>query len=128
MRALLILILFPISILYAAPTQEQFKSFLEESAKARHAQAEEIYKLKLSLLNKQHEEQKKLIDEINELSLQMKFGDKEHNKKIKKQIKEKWRAMKEDREEQREQVKELRKKFKEENKKRRREFKKSFDD
>lgn len=107
-----------------AEGEAKFKQFLTEAAESRRAQADKMYQLKLELLNQEHSDQKKLIDEINALSMQMEFGDRDHNKKLKGEIKRKWRSMKEVQEKNRGKIEELREKFKKENKDRRLELKK----
>lgn len=103
--------------------EASFKQFLSESAKRREAQAKEMYDLKSDLLEAEYKEQQNAIAEINELSQKMKFGDREHNKKLRKQIKEKWKSLKSNRHDGKEKVEELRKKFKQINREHRKKLK-----
>ena len=103
---------------------KEFHAFLESAAKTRLEQAKKMHEIKSDLLDQEYKSQVKMINEINELSLKMKPGDREYNKKIREQIKEKWKAHKEMRKNNIKKIDELRDEFKEVNKERRKKMRK----
>lgn len=108
-------------------SEEQFKQHLSETAKIRQQQADEMYQLKKALLEEEYKDQKKIIEEINALSLQMKFGDREHNKNLKRKMKEKFKTLKSERKDHREKIKSKREEFKDANKDRRKKIRKMME-
>ncbi|WP_127717007.1 hypothetical protein [Halobacteriovorax sp. HLS] len=105
MKTLIFTLLLALTVPTLADNSVDFKAKMEESNQRRRDHAKKFHELKLQNLNDSYAKQLKFFDELEALAAQMKPGDKEGNKKIRKKMKE------------------LKKTFKEESKARRKAFK-----
>ena len=87
--------LMSLSLTSFANSDADFKSHMAESSKIRRENAKKMYEMRSQGIKEGYEAQLKFFDEMDALAAQMKPGDKENNKKIRQEMKQKRKAFKE---------------------------------
>ena len=95
MKTIIFTLLLALSLPTLADNTVDFKAKMEESNQRRRENAKKFHELKLENLNESYAQQLKFFDELEALAAQMKPGEKENNKKIRKKMKELKKSFKE---------------------------------
>ena len=95
MKLLIMTMLMSLSLTSFANSDADFKSHMAESSKIRRENAKKMYEMRSQGIKEGYEAQLKFFDEMDALAAQMKPGDKENNKKIRQEMKQKRKAFKE---------------------------------